>query len=96
LIEAIALLDHSHAILSNDSGLMHAACALNKKVLVIYGSTSDKFTPPLSDKAKSINVNHLPCRPCFKRECPLKHTNCLNDLKPNKVIFEFQRVLNIV
>lgn len=96
LTEAIAILNHSIAVLTNDSGLMHAACALNKKTLVIYGSTSDQFTPPLSDKAKTINVNHLTCRPCFQRACPLKHTNCLNELNPNRVIEEFKNLLDVL
>ena len=94
LIEAIALLNLSKAILSNDSGLMHAASALKKKVLVIYGSTSNKFTPPLSQSAEIIYNEDINCRPCFKRVCPLEHTNCLRDLNPSLVIKKFNELLN--
>ena len=86
LTEAVYLLSQCHKAVSNDSGLMHIACALDVPTLVIYGSTSDQFTPPLNTKAKSIYVSDLPCRPCFKRECPLQHMNCMNQLKPGKVI----------
>ncbi len=89
LPEAVALMHHVDAVLSNDSGLMHIACALDKKTFVIYGSTSDKFTPPLHAKAKTLYLDGLECRPCFKRECPLVHMDCLNKLTPEKVVKEF-------
>ncbi|MCX9563029.1 lipopolysaccharide heptosyltransferase II, partial [Vibrio cholerae] len=28
----------------------------------------------------------IDCRPCFKRECPLNHLDCLNKLHPSQVI----------
>ncbi len=86
LTDAVYLLAACEKVISNDSGLMHIACALNIPTLVIYGSTSDKFTPPLNQRAKSIYLDDLSCRPCFKRECPLGHMDCLNKLTPQKVI----------
>lgn len=86
LTEAVYLLSRCQKALSNDSGLMHIASALGIPTLVIYGSTSDQFTPPLNPEAKSIYVSNLSCRPCFKRHCPLKHMNCMNQLKPDQVI----------
>lgn len=85
LSEAIDLLDCATAIVTNDSGLMHIGSALNKPMVVVYGSTSPDFTPPLHDKVK-IEKLKLPCSPCFKRDCPLKHMNCLNDLLPEQVL----------
>ncbi len=94
LPEAVALLNKADAVLSNDSGLMHIACALDKKTFVIYGSTSDKFTPPLHAGAKIMYLEGLDCRPCFKRECPLGHMDCLNKLTPKKVIQAFNEYLS--
>lgn len=85
LSEAIDLMDCATAIVTNDSGLMHIGSALNKPMVVVYGSTSPDFTPPLHDKVK-IESLKLPCSPCFKRQCPLKHMNCLNDLLPEQVL----------
>lgn len=85
LVDAIDLLAAADQAVSNDSGLMHVAAAVGTKVHGIYGSTSELFTPPLTSK-KVIHNLHLECSPCFKRNCPLGHTNCQNQLTPNMVI----------
>ena len=87
LLDAVDMLSACCAAVTNDSGLMHIAAALGVPVVAIYGSTTPAFTPPLSTRAVTIGQD-LPCRPCFRRECPLGHRACLNNTSVERVMGE--------
>jgi len=82
--EAIDLMSLCDTVISNDSGLMHVAAALDKKLIAIYGSSDPHHTPPMHPDAV-VEYLALDCSPCFKRECPLGHLNCLKQISPLKV-----------
>lgn len=84
LADVIDLLGLAEQAISNDSGLMHIAAAVGTHVHGVYGSSSPEFTPPLTDH-RDIHYLGLDCSPCFERECPLGHLNCLRDLRPETI-----------
>lgn len=93
LADAIDLLSVATLVVSNDSGLMHIAAALARPLVVVYGSTSPGFTPPLADQVEVLSIP-VDCGPCFQRECPKQHLKCLNDLKPGVAMAAIERLLD--
>lgn len=92
LAQALDLLSQATAVVSNDSGLMHVAAALQRPVVAVYGSTSPDFTPPLADQVVTLSTG-ISCQPCFRRSCPLGHLLCLNELSVDMVRGGLSRVL---
>lgn len=90
LVDVVDLMACAEQVVTNDSGLMHVAAAMDVKVNAIYGSSTPEYTPPLTETAE-IYYERLSCSPCFKRTCPLGHTECLSKITPDHV---FARIIN--
>jgi heptosyltransferase-2 len=89
LADAIALIASASGVVSNDSGLMHVAAAFARPQVAVFGSSDPRHTPPRSTRAR-VEWLHLECSPCFERNCPLGHLNCLNQIAP-AVVFDSLR-----
>ena len=89
LIESADVIGRSRKVITNDTGMMHIAAALDKDIVSIWGNTIPEFgmypfyRQNSSAKSAIIENQGLGCRPCSKigfANCPKKHFKCMNDL----------------
>ncbi len=94
ILQSASLVQQADVIISTDTGLMHIAAALGKKVISVWGNTVPDFGMyPFYPKGKEnfhvIEVNGLKCRPCSKlgyKKCPKKHFRCMMDIEVQKIV----------
>jgi heptosyltransferase-2 len=91
LSEFMTALVSSRMVICNDSGAMHVASALGVPTLAVFGSTEPALTGPMSSRSKVVR-HHVPCSPCFLRECPLDFA-CMNNVTPEIAIAAAEALL---
>lgn len=84
LAELITKLRQCQLLLTNDTGTMHLAAALGIPTVSIFGSTCPVETGPLGERHTVIQ-HKVPCSPCFERECPFGHYDCMTKVMPAEV-----------
>ena len=95
LEEVIDLISLTKIAVTNDSGLMHIAAAVGRPVVAVYGSITPDYTPPLT-KTAEIQYLDLECSPCWQKQCPYGHYNCLRNLEVGRVYQGANKLLNPV
>ncbi|WP_409075004.1 ADP-heptose--LPS heptosyltransferase RfaF [Pantoea sp. C3] len=93
LEQAVILLAHCRAVVSNDSGLMHIAAALNRPLVALYGPSSPDFTPPLARQARVIRLitGYHKVR---KGDAEQGYHQSMIDIQPVRVHQELNALLN--
>jgi len=81
--EAMAVIRRCRTFLTNDSGLMHVAAALDVPLVAIFGSTDPVATGPRNRRARVVR-RPMPCSPCLKPEC-FEAYGCLTAIEPGQV-----------
>lgn len=71
---------------TNDSGPMHVAAAYRVPTVAIFGPTRHLETSQWKNPRSTIVRHDLECAPCMKRECPLKHHDCMKLIGAEEVI----------
>jgi len=88
----VVLIAACQAIVSNDSGLMHVAAALNRPLVALYGPSSPDFTPPLSHQAEVIRLITGYHR-VRKGDAEQGYHQSLIDIQPQQVLDALSRYL---
>jgi heptosyltransferase II len=91
LREAIYLISQCRLFISNDSGLMHIAGALNIPTIAIFGSTNPVTTAPAGNKS-IIVCREVFCSPCLKETCPTDF-RCMKQISVEDVFAAAQKLL---
>jgi len=97
LPESAAAMDHCSAVLSNDSGLMHMACARGIPVVAVFGCTSREFGfIPYNSASRDHAIHGRTCRPCTHiglPRCPEEHFRCMREITPESVFMSLSEHL---
>lgn len=96
LNQSASFVKQARVVITHDTGLMHIAAALKKRIISVWGNTIPEFGmyPYMPDEdSEIIEVKNLKCRPCSKigfNHCPKKHFKCMNDIDEDSIIQKVQ------
>jgi len=93
LREAVALIERCQLFITNDSGLMHVAAAIDTPQIAIFGSTDHVTTSPGSPGSRIIRVP-VSCSPCLKPDCPIDHM-CMKNITVDMVYDAALKLFNL-
>ncbi len=95
LLEMIEWVRLCELMVTNDTGPMHAAAALGKPVIALFGPTEPRRTGPYGQLETVLRID-LPCSPCLSADCTYyaKPNECLNALSPAMVFTRAQKLLS--
>jgi heptosyltransferase-2 len=88
--ELMALISVCTAFLTNDSGPMHLAAAMNIPLVALFGSTDEIVTGPYMHG--EVIHKHVSCSPCFQRVCPIDF-RCMKNIEVREVATAIKKAL---
>ncbi|HKJ81091.1 MAG TPA: glycosyltransferase family 9 protein [Ignavibacteriaceae bacterium] len=98
ILQTVADMKKCRAVVCNDSGMMHTACAAGVPVLTFFGSTVKEFGfTPYNNKNLILENNSLSCRPCShigRSECPKLHFDCMKEITPQTAFRNINQLIN--
>lgn len=95
--ELRALCEHAALYIGGDSGPLHLASASDVPIVALFGPTlAERSAPwrPTTLPSATVDVGHLPCRPCDQRVCATGDFRCLATLPASQVLNAAEQLLN--
>ena len=92
LFNLMYLFKYNKFAITNDSGLMHLASAMQSPGLTVFGPTDLYDTGPVSDKWLMLHDREK-CAPCLRRVCPKGNPVCTKKITPFMVIRAMRKEL---
>ncbi len=92
--ELCATIGGCSLFITNDSGPMHIAAAYQVPTVAIFGPTKHTETSQWKNHKSIIIREDIECAPCMKRECPLKHHECMKSISASRVIHDVKLLLH--
>ena len=83
LRELAALMGIVSLCVGGDTGPVHIAAAMGRRIVALFGPSSGHRAGPYGKKVTIINSNEK-CCPCFKRKCPI-NKNCMEKITVDEV-----------
>lgn len=93
LEELLAVLAGARIVVGNDSGPVHAAAALGTPTVAVFGPTSVDWTAPRGRAVRIVRAA-IECAPCFRRECPHGHPECLERVSAHEAYDAVRSVID--
>jgi heptosyltransferase-2 len=93
LRETASLMARCQVVVTNDTGLMHLACAVGTPVIALFGSTNPSWTGPLGQH-NSIIRKEIDCSPCYRRTCPRGAYECFEQISVAEVLDSIRTYLS--
>jgi lipopolysaccharide heptosyltransferase I len=92
LREAVAVLARATVVITNDTGPMHIAAALDRPLVGVFGPTSPERTGPFRRPASVVRAAGVACSPCYRRRCPTQ-MECMSGVTAEQVLSAAEREL---
>ena len=100
LAELFEMMKQCAGFVSVDTGLGHLACALERPLIGLYGSTDPSLTGPTGRTHAVLTSQALPCIPCMKKHCQYNRTSteafppCFQAVSPVRVMDRLRELLD--
>jgi heptosyltransferase-2 len=97
LQQLVFAINEMDVVITNDSGPMHIAAALEKPQIAIFGATHPKLGfAPMNTKAIILSAN-LQCQPCSlhgSEKCPKEYFNCMSSISTGQILNSLKTLMN--